>query len=176
MDAYQYAALCHRGQTRKSGEDYFIHPLSVAGILADLKMDVETIATGLLHDTIEDTLASYDEIALRFGKPVADMVDGVTKLSKLTYKGKLEEQAENFRKFVLAFGKDIRVVVVKVADRLHNMRTLEHHKPESRKASPAKPWRSTPPLFTAWALTSSKVNSKTSAFATSTQKNTTPSL
>jgi GTP pyrophosphokinase len=133
LDAYQYAALCHRGQTRKSGEDYLVHPISVASILADLKMDVETIVTGLLHDTIEDTLASYEEIEQRFGKAVAEMVDGVTKLSKLVYKGKVEEQAENFRKFVLAFGKDLRVVLVKIADRLHNMRTLEHHKAEKQK-------------------------------------------
>jgi len=134
LDAYQYAAFCHRGQIRKNGEDYLIHPLAVAGILADLHMDVETIATGLLHDTIEDTLASREEIEGRFGKAVADMVDGVTKLSKLQYRGKVEEQAENFRKLVLAFGKDLRVILVKVADRLHNMRTLEHHKPEKQKA------------------------------------------
>ncbi len=134
LDAYQYAALRHRGQIRKNGEDYLIHPLAVANILAGLRMDVETIATGLLHDTMEDTLATRDEIEERFGTAVAEMVDGVTKLSKLTYRGKLEEQAENFRKLVLAFGKDLRVIIVKVADRLHNMRTLEHHKPEKQKA------------------------------------------
>lgn len=134
LEAYQYAALRHRGQVRKNGEDYLIHPLAVAHILAGMRMDVETIATGLLHDTMEDTLATKDEIAERFGKPVAEMVEGVTKLSKLTYKGKLEEQAENFRKLVLAFGRDLRVIIVKVADRLHNMRTLEHHKPEKRQS------------------------------------------
>ncbi len=134
LDAYQYAAFAHRGQVRKNGEDYLIHPLAVAEILADLRMDVETIATGLLHDTIEDTFATREEIEERFGKAVADMVDGVTKLSKLQYRGKLEEQAENFRKLVLAFGKDLRVIIVKVADRLHNMRTLEHHKPDKQKA------------------------------------------
>jgi guanosine-3',5'-bis(diphosphate) 3'-pyrophosphohydrolase len=133
-EAYQYAALRHRGQVRKNGEDYLIHPLAVANILAGLQMDVETIATGLLHDTMEDTLATRDEIEQRFGKAVADMVEGVTKLSKLTYKGKLEEQAENFRKLVLAFGRDLRVIIVKVADRLHNMRTLEHHRPEKRQS------------------------------------------
>ncbi len=132
LDAYQYAALCHRGQVRKNGEDYLVHPLAVAGILAGLRMDVETIATGLLHDTVEDTLATRQDIEARFGPAVADMVDGVTKLSKLTYRGKLEEQAENFRKLVLAFGRDLRVIIVKVADRLHNMRTLEHHKPEKQ--------------------------------------------
>ncbi len=133
LDAYQYAAFAHRGQVRKNGEDYLIHPLAVAAILADLRMDVETIATGLLHDTIEDTFATREEIEGRFGAAVADMVDGVTKLSKLQYRGKLEEQAENFRKLVLAFGKDLRVIIVKVADRLHNMRTLEHHKPDKQK-------------------------------------------
>lgn len=132
-DAYQYAALSHRGQIRKNGEDYLVHPLAVANILAGMRMDVETIATGLLHDTMEDTLATKDEIQARFGKAVAEMVEGVTKLSKLTYKGKVEEQAENFRKLVLAFGRDLRVILVKVADRLHNMRTLEHHKPEKRQ-------------------------------------------
>jgi GTP diphosphokinase / guanosine-3',5'-bis(diphosphate) 3'-diphosphatase len=95
-------------------------------------MDVETIATGLLHDTMEDTLATREEITERFGKAVAEMVEGVTKLSKLTYRGKVEEQAENFRKLVLAFGKDLRVIIVKVADRLHNMRTLEFHRPEKQ--------------------------------------------
>jgi guanosine-3',5'-bis(diphosphate) 3'-pyrophosphohydrolase len=133
LEAYQYAALRHRGQTRKNGEDYLVHPLAVAGILAGMRMDVETIATGLLHDTMEDTLATREEIEGRFGRAVADMVEGVTKLSKLTYKGKFEEQAENFRKLVLAFGRDLRVIIVKVADRLHNMRTLEHHKPEKQK-------------------------------------------
>jgi guanosine-3',5'-bis(diphosphate) 3'-pyrophosphohydrolase len=132
-DAYQYAALSHRGQVRKNGEDYLVHPLAVANILAGMRMDVETIATGLLHDTMEDTLATKEEIQARFGKPVAEMVEGVTKLSKLTYKGKVEEQAENFRKLVLAFGRDLRVILVKVADRLHNMRTLEHHRPEKRQ-------------------------------------------
>jgi GTP pyrophosphokinase len=132
LEAYQYAALRHKGQMRKDGSDYLVHPLAVAGILAGLHMDVETIATGLLHDTMEDTLATREEITERFGKPVADMVEGVTKLSKLTYRGKVEEQAENFRKLVLAFGKDLRVIIVKVADRLHNMRTLEFHKPEKQ--------------------------------------------
>ncbi|MFN7143905.1 MAG: RelA/SpoT family protein [Myxococcota bacterium] len=133
LEAYQYAALKHKGQVRKNGEDYLVHPLAVANILAGLRMDVETIATGLLHDTMEDTLATRDEIQERFGKAVAEMVEGVTKLSKLSYKGKLEEQAENFRKLVLAFGRDLRVIIVKVADRLHNMRTLEHHRPEKRQ-------------------------------------------
>jgi GTP pyrophosphokinase len=132
-DAYRYAEEHHRGQLRKNGEAYIVHPLNVAAVLAELRMDVETIAVGLLHDTIEDTGVSKEEIGQRFGPTVAEMVDGVTKLSRLAYRGKVEEQAENFRKLVLAFGRDIRVVIVKCADRLHNMRTLEHHRPEKQK-------------------------------------------
>lgn len=131
-EAYLYAALHHRGQVRKNGEDYLVHPLSVAMILAEIRMDVETIAVGLLHDTIEDTQATATEISQRFGPTVAEMVEGVTKLSKLAYRGKLEEQAENFRKLVLAFGKDIRVIIVKCADRLHNMRTLQFQRPDKQ--------------------------------------------
>ena len=131
-EAYLYAALHHRGQVRKNGEDYLVHPLSVAMILAEIRMDVETIAVGLLHDTIEDTQATAAEISQRFGPTVAEMVEGVTKLSKLAYRGKLEEQAENFRKLVLAFGKDIRVIIVKCADRLHNMRTLQFQRPDKQ--------------------------------------------
>ncbi len=131
-EAYLYAAFHHRGQVRKNGEDYLVHPINVAYILAEIRMDVETIAVGLLHDTIEDTQATGNEITERFGASVAEMVEGVTKLSKLAYKGKLEEQAENFRKLVLAFGKDIRVIIVKCADRLHNMRTLQHQRPDKQ--------------------------------------------
>ncbi|GDX79628.1 GTP pyrophosphokinase [Deltaproteobacteria bacterium] len=131
-DAYMYAAFHHRGQVRKNGEDYLVHPLNVAYILAEIRMDVETIAVGLMHDTIEDTQATAEEIGKRFGASIAEMVEGVTKLSKLAYKGKLEEQAENFRKLVLAFGKDIRVIIVKCADRLHNMRTLQFQRPDKQ--------------------------------------------
>lgn len=131
-DAYMYAAFHHRGQVRKNGEDYLVHPLNVAYILAEIRMDVETIAVGLMHDTIEDTQATAEEIGQRFGPSVAEMVEGVTKLSKLAYRGKLEEQAENFRKLVLAFGKDIRVIIVKCADRLHNMRTLQFQRPDKQ--------------------------------------------
>lgn len=131
-EAYLYAAFHHRGQVRKNGEDYLVHPINVAYILAEIRMDVETIAVGLLHDTIEDTQATAAEITERFGPSVAEMVEGVTKLSKLAYKGKLEEQAENFRKLVLAFGKDIRVIIVKCADRLHNMRTLQFQRPDKQ--------------------------------------------
>lgn len=123
--AYVFCAKVHQGQTRLSGEPYIIHPLEVAGILANLKLDVPSIVTGLLHDTIEDTLATNEELVAMFGQEVADLVDGVTKISKIHFKTKEENQAENFRKMLLAMSKDIRVILVKLADRLHNMRTLE---------------------------------------------------
>ena len=123
--AYVYCAKVHQGQTRLSGEPYIIHPLEVAGLLAHLKLDVPSIVTGLLHDTIEDTLTTAEELAEMFGQEVADLVDGVTKISKINFKTKEESQAENFRKMLLAMAKDIRVILVKLADRLHNMRTLQ---------------------------------------------------
>jgi GTP pyrophosphokinase len=131
--AYIYSAKAHKDQVRASGEPYLIHPLSVAGILADMKMDVATVSTGLLHDVVEDTLASISDIKGVFGEDVANLVDGVTKISNLGKKSKEEAQAENLRKMILAMTNDIRVVLVKLADRLHNMRTLEYLKPEKRR-------------------------------------------
>ncbi len=123
--AYVYCAKVHQGQTRLSGEPYIIHPMEVAGLLADLKLDVPSIITGFLHDTIEDTLATSEDLAGMFGSEVSTLVDGVTKISKIDFKTKEESQAENFRKMLLAMAIDIRVILVKLADRLHNMRTLE---------------------------------------------------
>ncbi|MCB9759374.1 MAG: bifunctional (p)ppGpp synthetase/guanosine-3',5'-bis(diphosphate) 3'-pyrophosphohydrolase [Alphaproteobacteria bacterium] len=122
--AYLFAARAHKEQTRKSGEAYVTHPLEVALILADLKMDVDTIATALLHDTIEDTMHTREELSERFSPVIAEMVDGVSKIGKLQFRSKQEAAAENFRKMMLAMSRDIRVILVKLADRLHNMRTL----------------------------------------------------
>lgn len=123
--AYVYSAKVHQGQTRASGEPYLIHPLEVAAILAQLKLDEASIATGLLHDTVEDTLATSEEIQALFGQEVCELVDGVTKLSKLSFSNKEDQQAENFRKMLVAMSKDLRVILVKLADRMHNMRTLD---------------------------------------------------
>ncbi len=134
--AYVYSAKVHQGQIRKSGEPYLIHPLEVAGLLADLKLDEATIVAGLLHDTIEDTLAKPDEIKELFGQEVLELVEGVTKLGTFQSSHTVsveEKQAENFRKMLVAMAKDIRVILIKLADRTHNMRTLEHMKPESQQ-------------------------------------------
>lgn len=131
-EAYRFAKEHHEGQKRNSGEDYIVHPLNVAQILAEMNMDVPTIIAGLLHDTIEDTDVSYDDVKDKFGEEVANLVEGVTKLKMLSYQTKQEKQAENIRKMVLAMAKDIRVVIVKFADRLHNMRTLEYMTPEKK--------------------------------------------
>jgi len=131
--AYVFSAKAHQGQIRLSGEPYLIHPLEVAGILADMQLDEYTIATGLLHDTIEDTYATYEQLKTLFGQEVADLVEGVTKISKMSFESSEDTQAENFRKMILAMTRDIRVILVKLADRLHNMRTLKFQKPESQQ-------------------------------------------
>ena len=130
--AYVYSAKVHHGQTRLSGDSYMTHLMEVASILTRLRMDVPTIMTGLLHDTIEDTLSTEAELREVFGDEVTEMVDGVSKISKITFKTSEERQAENFRKMLLAMARDIRVILVKLADRLHNMRTLSHQSEERR--------------------------------------------
>ena len=132
--AYVFSMQAHGSQKRASGDPYFSHPIEVAGILTDLHLDAETIATAILHDTIEDTVATPEEIERLFGASVARLVDGVTKLSKIEAQTENERAAENLRKFLLAMSDDIRVLLVKLADRLHNMRTLHHiAKPEKRR-------------------------------------------
>ncbi len=130
--AYVFSAFEHKGQVRHSGEPYLIHPIEVANILADLKLDVVTLVAGLLHDVVEDTLTTVERLAEVFGDEVAHLVDGVTKISAISFSSSEERQAENFRKMLLAMVDDIRVVLVKLADRLHNMRTLKYL-PEERR-------------------------------------------
>ena len=136
IKAYHFASKAHEGQLRKSGEKYFIHPYHVAIILADLHMDTATIAAGLLHDVVEDTEIGYDTIVTEFSEEIANLVDGVTKLKKLKYTTKEENQVENLRKMIIAMSKDVRVIIIKLADRLHNARTFKYM-PESKQKEKA---------------------------------------
>lgn len=131
--AYVFSAKVHKGQTRLSGEPYLVHPLEVAAILAQLRLDTPTVVTGLLHDTVEDTYTSLEEVEKNFGQDIAFLVDGVTKISRFTMKSSEEDQAENFRKMILAMVKDTRVILVKLADRVHNMRTLKFLSPDKQR-------------------------------------------
>src|SRR3989440_6101865 len=138
--AYVFSALEHRGQLRHSGEPYLIHPLAVAEFLVDLKLDAVAIAAGLLHDVVEDTLTTIERIRELFGPEVAHVVEGVTKISAIPFSSSEERQAENFRKMLLAMVDDIRVILVKLADRLHNMRTLSHL-PDDKRVKTAEETR-----------------------------------
>src|SRR6516225_3437059 len=138
--AYVFSAFEHKGQVRHSGEPYLVHPLEVADLLADMKLDVVAVAAGLLHDIVEDTQTSIERIKELFGADIAHVVEGVTKLGAIPFSSSEERQAENFRKMLLAMVDDIRVILVKLADRLHNMRTL-HHLPEERRIKIAQETR-----------------------------------
>lgn len=133
MAAYRYSALAHEGQFRKSGEPYVTHPVAVAGILAELHLDTPTLIAAMLHDVVEDTPTTKQQIAEQFGKTVAELVDGVSKLDKIEFQTATHAQAENFRKMLLAMSQDVRVILVKLADRLHNMRTLDAMSTEKRR-------------------------------------------
>ncbi|GAE50614.1 hypothetical protein XPR_1631 [Xanthomonas arboricola pv. pruni MAFF 301420] len=130
--AWEVGASAHAGQTRKSGEPYITHPVAVAGVLAELGLDMESLIAAILHDTIEDTPLTREELASEFGEAVAELVDGVTKLDKLKFRDRQEAAAESFRKMLLAMSRDLRVIMIKLADRLHNMRTLGAQSSEAR--------------------------------------------
>ena len=151
--AYDYSARMHGEQKRESGEPYVTHPLNVALIAAQLKLDVPSIVTALLHDVVEDTSISLQEVENMFGAEVARLVDGVTKVSKIAFSSRAEKQAENFRKMIIAMAQDIRVVMIKLADRLHNMRTLGPLGPERQRRFRARRWKSTRPSRIASAST-----------------------
>ncbi len=131
---YEVADAAHEGQRRASGESYIEHPLAVAGILAELEVDPQTIAAALLHDVVEDTSVTSEEVGAQFGEEVAQLVEGVTKLTRIPYQSKEDAQVENLRKMFLAMAKDIRVIIIKLADRLHNMRTLASLPPPKQQA------------------------------------------
>jgi guanosine-3',5'-bis(diphosphate) 3'-pyrophosphohydrolase len=133
LRAFETGATAHQGQTRKTGEPYILHPVAVARILASMRMDYSSVAAAILHDTIEDTPLTLEEIESRFGEEIADLVDGVTKLDKMKFRTRLEADAESFRKLMLAMSRDLRVIFIKLADRMHNMRTLGSMSPQSRR-------------------------------------------
>ena len=131
-EAIELAVTSHNGQMRRSGEEYVCHPLHVACILVEIGMDSDAVVAGLLHDVVEDTDIELAEIARRFGQDVANLVDGVTKITQMTFSTREEQQAENVRKMLLAMSKDVRVMIIKLADRLHNMRTSDGWPPQKQ--------------------------------------------
>ena len=145
--AYKFSAASHLGQQRASGEPYLSHPLEVANLLVDFKMDVTTVTAGLLHDVLEDTAATKADLEREFGREIADLVDGVTKIGKLAFSSREERQAENFRKMLVAMARDLRVLMIKLADRLHNMgpsttcRPTRPRRSRRRPSTSTRPWR-----------------------------------
>ena len=133
FDAFTYADNAHASQQRKDGSPYITHPLAVADLVADLELDPDSVIAALLHDTIEDTGATHEDVAKRFGEPVAELVEGVTKLTRVQYASREEKQMENLRKMLLAMSKDIRVILIKICDRLHNMRTMQYQSPKKQR-------------------------------------------
>jgi GTP pyrophosphokinase len=131
--AYVYSAKVHQGQLRLSGEPYLTHPLAVGELLAGMRLDPVTVAVGLLHDTLEDTLATEEELEAQFGEEIGHLVGGLTKISRIEFSSREEHQAENFRKMLLAMSKDIRIILIKLADRLHNMQTLQYMSEDARR-------------------------------------------
>ncbi|WP_156159953.1 HD domain-containing protein, partial [Paenibacillus sp. E194] len=132
-DAYEFADKAHTGQVRKSGEPYILHPLAVADIVVGMQMDPTSVVAALLHDVVEDTSVSLEEVRAKFGETCAMLVDGLTKLERIQFRSKEEQQNENYRKMFVAMANDIRVIVIKLADRLHNMRTLKYQSEESQR-------------------------------------------
>ena len=173
--AWDFCLEQHEGQKRASGDPYAVHPLEVALVLAELKMDSTAIAAGLLHDAVEDTDVTTEEIEKRFGEQVAHIVEGVTKLDKIKFANREDHQAENIRKMLLAMVTDVRVVIIKLADRLHNMRTLEHLARRSGRRSRARRWTSTRRWRTGWAWASCAASWKTWPSATPTPSPTSSS-
>ena len=140
IKAYEYASEHHLGQYRQSGEPYINHPLNVAYILSEMHADVDTICAGLLHDTLEDTSATKEDIAENFNKTVANLVEGVTKISKLNFSSKEDQNVANTRKIITGITEDVRIIIIKLADRLHNMRTLQFKSDLNRKKTQWKQW------------------------------------
>ncbi len=170
--AYVYAAAAHSGQVRLSGEPYLSHPLEVANILAEMRLDAATIAAGLLHDTVEDTDIEISEVREQFNEEVALIVDGVTKIGKMSFTSRQEAQAENIRKMMLAMSEDFRVIMVKLADRLHNMRTLGFQKSVKQRLVAQETLDIYAPWPTVSGSTASRCSSRTSASSTSSPTST----